>query len=283
MIGSRPKVFISYSSKDRAYAERLVSALVLNAVQVWYDQRDLKVGQQIHDKIQESLLQVDFLGVLLTRNSLASTWVKEELTLAKQRELEERNVVILPLLFEQVSLPLHLRSRKYADFSDFDSGFRELMLTLGAQAAVSVFDDSLRQRVFKAVSTFGSGTAAEIQEIRSQTAAKLVRGTTLAAAQVTAQLNAEPAGVLNPATIFVDIQSAEIDIPIQVDLSERCGSVLARVLQAVSLDQLVLELQQYSFFLVYEGIPLELNERLSDANIKDRAHLQLGAYTFMIE
>ena len=283
MTKTRPKVFISYSSKDRAYAEKLVSSLLLNAVQVWYDQRDIEVGQQIHDRIHDGLLQADFLGVVLTPRSIASAWVHEELSLAKQRELEEHNVIILPLLFEAVTLPLHLRSRKYADFSDFDSGFQNLMRALNRKALISTFDESMRKRVLDAVSGRGSGAAAKLQTIRSQNAARLVRGTTINVAEIPAQLTAAVIHDSSPAMIFVDIQGAEIDIPIRVDLSERSGSVLARVLQAVGLDQLVVEHQQYSFFLMYNGIPLELNERLTDANVTDGAHLQLGAYTFMIE
>jgi hypothetical protein len=208
--------------------------------------------------------------------------VKEELSLAKQRELEERNVIVLPLLFEQVTLPLHLRSRKYANFIDFDNGFRELMRAMNRRATVNPFDYSLRQRVRDAIGSFGSGTAAEIQEVRSQNAARLIRGTLLSPGRVVQQ-DLDSPDDSNPATIFVDIESAQLSVPIRVDLKERSGAVLARLLQAIELDQLVLNSQRFSFFLAYEGIPLELDEKLIDAEIEDGAHLQLGAYTFLIE
>jgi hypothetical protein len=283
MTTTRPRIFISYSSKDREAAERLVSALLLNAVQVWYDQRDIDVGDHIYDKIHQGLLEVDFLGVILTSRSLESTWVKEELSLAKQRELEERNVIVLPLLFEQVTLPLHLRSRKFANFTDFDTGFRELMRAMNRQTSVSAFDYSLRQRVREAISSFGSGTAEEIQEVRSQNAARLVRRTLLPVNRIREQPNTDATDDSSLSTIFVDIESAQVSIPIQVSLTERAGSVLARVLQAVDLDQIVLKGQRFSFFLAYEGIPLELDERLVDADIAEGGHLQIGAYTFLIE
>jgi hypothetical protein len=87
----------------------------------------------------------------------------------------------------------------------------------------------------------------------------------------------------NPATVFINVRSADASIPIAVDLDERSGSVLARVLQAINVDGLVAEAQRFSFLLLYDGVPLELEETLSDADISNGAHLQLAAYTFLIE
>jgi len=283
-MSARPKVFVSYSSADRYHAERLVASLVLNAIQVWYDQNDIDVGQNLHARIQDGLLAVDYLGVVLTARALESAWVTEELSLAKQRELEERRVIVLPLLFERVTLPLHLRARKYADFTDFSSGFRELMRVLGRNAPVDDLDETLRKRIRDAILQLGSGTAADVQTIRSQEMARITRGTVLGLHQAEKQLALESgADGRSSATVFVDIRSADTSVPIAVDFGERGGSVLARVLQAINVDGLVAKNQRFSFLLLYEGIPLELDETLREAKVTDGAHLQLAAYTFVIE
>jgi|tagenome__1003787_1003787.scaffolds.fasta_scaffold20990074_8 hypothetical protein len=280
----RPRVFISYSSVDRHHAERLVAALVLNAIHVWYDRDDIGVGQNLYARIQEGLLGVDYVGVILTARSLESAWVTEELSLAKQRELEERHVIVLPLLFENVTLPLHLRARKYADFTDFMSGLRELMRVVDNRAPVNVLDETIRKRIGDAISDLGSGTATDVQAVRSQQFARITRGIALGIGQVANHLARQPsADGHSQAQVFVDILSADASIPIVVDLAERSGSVLARVLQAIGVDGIVTREQRFSFLLLYEGIPLELNETLRDAGIIDGAHLQLGAYTFLIE
>jgi hypothetical protein len=283
-MNGRPQVFISYSSHDRHHAERLVAALMMNAVNVWYDQRDINVGQSIHERIHSGVIDVDYLGVILTANSLTSSWVREELSLAKQRELEDRQVVILPLLFERVTLPLHLRARKYADFMDFDAGFRDLMRLFSRDALVKSLDEPLLNRIRETLLGIGLDVAKDVQEVRSQNTARLVRRTAMPLTNVEDQLRIS-SGIeeISPATVFVDIQSAQIEIPLVVDLTERCGSVLARLLQAISLDGMVLQHQRFSFFLVYENIPLELDETLADVGVKEGAHLQLGAYTFLIE
>jgi hypothetical protein len=188
------------------------------------------------------------------------------------------------LLFEKVALPLHLRARKYADFTDFSSGFHELMRVLDRRAAVTHLDETLRKRIRDAISHLGAGTADDVQTVRSQQVARITRGTALGLDQAAKQLTLESgADGRSPARVFVDIRSADASIPIAVDLGERGGSVLARVLQAINVDGLVSREQRFSFLLLYDGIPLELDETLRDADIPDGAHLQLAAYTFVIE
>jgi TIR domain len=38
------RIFVSYSSKDTGVADRLVSALLLNGLSVWFDKFDLDAG-----------------------------------------------------------------------------------------------------------------------------------------------------------------------------------------------------------------------------------------------
>jgi hypothetical protein len=262
----------------------LSSALLLNAIEVWFDEFDIDVGQNIHDRICEGLVEADFLGVVLTPRSLESAWVKEELSLAKQRELEERKVIILPLLFDSARLPLHLRSRKYADFTDFDTGFRAIMKVLDRGAALVNLDGTVRARIRDVFSDLGSDSATEIQTVRSQNIARIVRSAALPINAVDNELALSTNDLgSKPATVFVDIRSAEAEVPIRVDLDERSGTILARVLKAIGLDAPINKGQRFSFFLIYEGIPLELNETLSEAGILNAAHLQLGAFTYLIE
>jgi hypothetical protein len=281
-VVGRPRIFISYSSGDTAHAERLVSALLLNGLDVWWDRFDIGVGEDLHEKVVQGLVDVDYVGVLLTANSLASAWVKEELSLVKQRELEQRDVILLPLLFEHVELPLHLRKRKYADFTDFDAGLRELLRTLGQSAAFGELDEAVRRRVQEVLSIGAGRTAvAGVQELRSQLAARLVRTTSLRLADVEAELHAGPTPEAS-AVVFVDIKGAGAAVPVRVDLEQRVGHLLARVVRALGLDDAV-EGQRVSFFLIFEDQPLEVDEQLSGAGVVDGDHLELGVFTYLIE
>jgi hypothetical protein len=259
-----------------------VSALILNGIDVWLDRFDIDVGDDVHEKIVQGVVDADYVGVLLTASSLASAWVTEELSLAKQRELEERNVILLPLLFEPLTLPLHLRKRKYANFTDFDAGLRELLRTLGRGALLGELDGAVRERV-QALLTAGPGHAAVdgVQEVRSQMAARLVRATSLPVAKVDDALRPD-AALIESAIIVIDIKSAAATVPIRVNLDETAGRVLARVIRALGLEETI-EGQRLSFFLIFDDQPLELSETLHEVGVADGDHLQLGVFTYLIE
>lgn len=68
------------------------------------------------------------LIVVLSKAAVASEWCRKELTAGLVRELEEKRVVVMPVLLEDCDIPLFLRDKKYADFrKDFDSGLSDLL------------------------------------------------------------------------------------------------------------------------------------------------------------
>jgi hypothetical protein len=82
------------------------------------------------------------LVVVLSKASVASEWCKRELTAGLLRELEEKRVVVLPVLLESCEIPLFLRDKKYADFrSDLDQGLRDVL-----QAIARITNDT-RSRI----------------------------------------------------------------------------------------------------------------------------------------
>jgi predicted nucleotide-binding protein len=72
-------VFISYSSKDRDFAERLATDLRASGAGVWFDQWEIKVGDSITQKINDGIHDNDYLAVVLSPDSVASHWVRKEL------------------------------------------------------------------------------------------------------------------------------------------------------------------------------------------------------------
>jgi hypothetical protein len=109
---------------------------------VWVDRWELKVGDSILKRIQEALTQACGLILVLSKSSIASSWCRKELTPRLMRELEERRVVVLPVLLETCDIPLPLREKTYADFrAGFDAGFRELL-----RATEAVSSDTLGRK-----------------------------------------------------------------------------------------------------------------------------------------
>ena len=121
-------VFISYSHLDKGFVKDLATALVKNNANVWIDEWELNVGDSIIDRIQRAIESAGALLVVLSKASVDSEWCKKELNAGLIRELEEKRVVVLPVLKEDCKIPTFLRDKKYADFrGEFIDGFRDLI------------------------------------------------------------------------------------------------------------------------------------------------------------
>lgn len=89
--------FISYSTADKAFADRLYADLQAKGVRCWYAPHDMKGGKKIHDQIGEAIRQHEKLLLILSENSINSDWVKQEIAKAKKREDTEGKRVLFPI------------------------------------------------------------------------------------------------------------------------------------------------------------------------------------------
>jgi hypothetical protein len=121
-------VFISYSHKDKEFAEKLSAHLVRNNAHVWMDTWELNVGDSIVSKVQEAIREASALLIVLSKSSVISEWCKKELNAGFMRELEEKRVVVLPILLEDCAMPTFLKEKMYADFrTNFDKGLQDVL------------------------------------------------------------------------------------------------------------------------------------------------------------
>jgi TIR domain-containing protein len=124
---SNARVFVSHSSKDKPFVKKLVEELRKRPLNVWVDETELKVGDSIVSKISEGLKETDYLVVVLSKASVSSRWVQEELNAALASQLAGKGVV-LPVLIEDCDVPVLLKDRLYADFRfDFNAGLQKLL------------------------------------------------------------------------------------------------------------------------------------------------------------
>jgi hypothetical protein len=71
--------FISYSSKDEGFAERLHGKMRNAHLRVWFAPEDMKAGAKLHEQIETAIRVFDKLLVVLSEASLESEWVMDEL------------------------------------------------------------------------------------------------------------------------------------------------------------------------------------------------------------
>jgi hypothetical protein len=121
-------VFVSYSWKDKDFAVRLATDLRAVGLKVWIDRWEMRVGDSLNKKVGEGITESAWLCVVLSPESVASPWVEKELNAALARELERRDVFVLPLLYRECAIPLFLRDKVYADSrSSYQEGLDALL------------------------------------------------------------------------------------------------------------------------------------------------------------
>jgi len=121
-------IFISYSHTDEAFVHELAAQLVRHNAHVWIDSWELNVGDSLIQRIQQAIQESSALLIVLSKASVESEWCKKELNAGLMRELDEKRVLVLPVLTEDCDIPLFLREKMYADFrTSFDAGFRAVI------------------------------------------------------------------------------------------------------------------------------------------------------------
>ena len=124
-------VFISYSHQDEKIVEKIAAYLVKKNIHIWIDKWELNFGDSLIQKIQTAITEASVLLIMLTKSSVASEWCKKEISVGLLRELEEKRVVVIPILLETCDIPLLLRDKYYADFRmDFHTSIRKLQDSL---------------------------------------------------------------------------------------------------------------------------------------------------------
>jgi uncharacterized protein YjbI with pentapeptide repeats len=98
--------FISYASKDHAFAERLHADLQNKGVRCWFAPEDLKIGDRFRPRIDETIRVYDKLLLVLSRRSMASQWVEQEVETALARERQQGTTILFPVKIDNTVMTL---------------------------------------------------------------------------------------------------------------------------------------------------------------------------------
>src|SRR6266581_3350718 len=89
--------FISYSSKDEEFAQRLHADLQAKGVRCWFAPHDIQGGRKLHEQIDQAIRVHERVLLILSADSMNSEWVKTEIAKARKREVEQKKQVLFPL------------------------------------------------------------------------------------------------------------------------------------------------------------------------------------------
>jgi hypothetical protein len=89
--------FISYSSTDDNFTQKLYSDLQNAGVRCWFAPENLNIGAKIRPTIDSAIYSYDKLLLILSNDSVRSQWVEQEVEKALERERKENKTILFPL------------------------------------------------------------------------------------------------------------------------------------------------------------------------------------------
>ena len=89
--------FISYSTKDQLFVERLHADLQNKNVRCWFAPHDLPIGAKTWDAIDEAIRRRDKVLLVLSQAAIDSDWVEDEVSKAYAEERERKTLVLFPI------------------------------------------------------------------------------------------------------------------------------------------------------------------------------------------
>jgi hypothetical protein len=131
-------VFLSHNSKDKPWVRTLAERLIADEVIVWLDEAEINIGDSLIEKISAGIQDMKFVAAIISKNSVESSWVQKEISLAMSKEIAGREVTVLPLVIDNCELPISLSDKLYADFTnpnDFETSYSKLLRALGVKEA----------------------------------------------------------------------------------------------------------------------------------------------------
>lgn len=123
-----PDIFISYSSKDRAWVAEFAKVLTTCGYKVWWD-RELLPGENYHKEIEAALNKARCVVTVWSEYSVESKWVLAESGRA------DKCGVLIPVVYRPAVIPLAFDTSHNADLQHWqgdldDVGFQQLLRSI---------------------------------------------------------------------------------------------------------------------------------------------------------
>lgn len=161
-------VFISYAHEDKGAARKLVDQLKDRGVRAWLDQDEIKVGDNIVNRIKEGLERCSSAVILLSHASMRrDRFISNEWAAIRESCWRRPDLPVVVLELEDVERPAFLREwQAFSCKADSDWNFAaeqiRRQLTTGSSAGTSAETDS----------TVDEDTSSRFAEIREVLARK---------------------------------------------------------------------------------------------------------------
>jgi hypothetical protein len=139
--------FISYSTKDREFANRLYADLQAKGVRCWYAPEDMKTGDPLRICLDDAIRRHEKLLLVLSATSVVSAWVEQEVETALARERATGSTMLFPIRIDNTVMGIETgwpalvkNTRQIGDFigwknhDSYQKAFERLLQDLKAEA-----------------------------------------------------------------------------------------------------------------------------------------------------
>lgn len=118
--------FISYSSTDNGFAEKLHADLEQAGMRCWFAPHDMPIGAKIRPAIDKAIRENGRVILILSAHSMASSWVEKEVETAFEREGATGKTILVPVRLDAAIMEAQdgwaadiRRQRNIGDFSQW--------------------------------------------------------------------------------------------------------------------------------------------------------------------
>jgi uncharacterized protein YjbI with pentapeptide repeats len=143
--------FISYSSKDDEFANRIHADLQNSGVRCRFAPHDLPIGDKILDALDAAIRLRDKVVLILSEHSIKSGWVEDEVTAGFEEERKRGQIVLFPVRLDEAVMNTNeawaakLRARNIGDFTrwkDHDSQTQQITHPIfDLEAMIGAYDE----------------------------------------------------------------------------------------------------------------------------------------------
>lgn len=123
-------MFFSYSRDDSELVLNLAKELRQAGADVWLDQLDIPAGQRWDSAIQNALTDADTLIVALSKTSISSDNVMDEVSYALEKDKK-----VIPVLLEECEIPFRIRRLQFVDLTtNYEEGIKTILSGINAES-----------------------------------------------------------------------------------------------------------------------------------------------------
>jgi len=128
------KVFVSHASEDKErFVLDLATRLRKRGIDAWLDKWEMAAGDSLVDKIfEEGLKDAAAVIIVVSENSIAKPWVREELNATIVQRISKGTKVI-PIVIDDCEVPMALTSTLYVKVHDtgaYDDEFERIVASI---------------------------------------------------------------------------------------------------------------------------------------------------------